>query len=113
MFNSELVLNYDYHTNNKTKELESVLTYPEDYYTNYQKYEDNCDFNLKNKRIKGMKDKYNIMVNELIVLEKTLNDIIKQKEENNSIIFYINNLNIQKNMIIQNMKVLEKILFSL
>lgn len=116
MYYSELVLNYSSKNDNKKKELEPVLTYPDNYLTNYQvrkSCEDNCDFNRKGRILKDFKVKYDNMKEELIVLENNINNLIKNKEENNSIRIFIDNLIIQKNMINQNMKVLEKIIFSI
>ncbi len=116
MYYSELVLNYSTNNDNRKKELEPVLTYPDNYLTNYQvrkSCEDNCDFNRKSRIVKDLKTKYDNMKEELIVLENNINNVIKIREENNTIRIYIDNLIIQKNMITQNMKVLERILLSL
>ncbi len=116
MYYSELVLNYSSNNDSKKRELEPVLTYPDNYLTNYQvrkSCEDNCDFNRKSRIVKDLKTKYDNMKEELIVLENNINNLIKIREENNTIRIFTDNLIIQKNMINQNMKVLEKIIFSI
>ncbi len=116
MHHSELVLNYSFNNDNRKKELEPILTYPDNYLTNYQvrkSCEDNCDFNRKSRIVKDFKTKYDNMKEELILLENNINELIKNKEENNNIRIYIDNLIIQKNMINQNMNVLERIIFNI